>query len=150
MNAIDLLEIDHRLFEDLFKKIEDLGDENPALRETLFVRLKTELSAHEQIEEEFLYPALSQNEKTRDLVLESYQEHHVADMQIEEISQMSPQDEMWKAKVKVLKESIKHHIEEEETQLFPKSRPALSTEELENLGELMEDRKTELLPAEAA
>ena len=149
MNAIDLLEIDHRLVLDLFKKIEDLKDENPALRESLFVRIKTELSAHEAIEEEFLYPALASNEKTKDIVLESYQEHHVADLQIEEIAKLSATDEVWNAKVKVLKETIEHHIDEEEFNLFPKGKTALSAEQLENLGELMEDRKSELLPAAA-
>jgi hemerythrin superfamily protein len=149
MNAIELLENDHRKVEGLFAEIEKLGDGNAAERQRLFEQIRIELKVHEAIEEELFYPALQANEKTRDIVLEGYQEHHVADMQVAEIGELSASDEMWMVKVKVLKETIEHHIEEEEKEMFPKARKVAGAEELENLGDLMEDRKEELLPRAA-
>jgi hemerythrin-like domain-containing protein len=71
-------------------------------------------------------------------VLEGYQEHHVVDLIIGELRNLSPSDESWPAKAKVMHESLEHHIEEEEEKMFPKARKELSKEQLEELGRQMQ------------
>lgn len=141
MNAIELLEKDHRTVEELFAEIEELKEDQSAERRRLFDRIRTELMAHETIEEEIFYPALARSAETREIVLEGYQEHHIADVQLEEIAQLSPTDEMWAVKVKVLKETIEHHIEEEEGEMFKAARRVFDESELMELGERMEERR---------
>jgi len=106
-------------------------------REELFARLKSDLEIHERMEEEVLYPALKSHPKARDLALEGYEEHHVVDTILAELEQTPPSDEQWGAKFKVAKENLEHHIEEEETQMFPKARNAFSDDELEQMGQRM-------------
>jgi hemerythrin superfamily protein len=89
------------------------------------------------MEEEVLYPALKSHPKARDLALEGYEEHHVVDTILAELEQTPPSDEQWGAKFKVAKENLEHHIEEEETQMFPKARNAFSEDELEQMGQRM-------------
>ena len=74
-------------------------------------------------------------------MLEGYQEHHVADIVLQELQQLPPSDERWGAKLKVLKENIEHHIEEEEGEMLSTARSVLSRYELENLGRRMQALK---------
>ena len=99
----------------------------------------------ERMEEEVFYPPLRENKKTHDIVLEGYQEHHVADLIMDELLDMPVDAEMWQAKAKVLKENIEHHIEEEEDEMFKKARKVLSDEQLEELGTRMEAVRDESL-----
>jgi hemerythrin-like domain-containing protein len=98
---------------------------------------------HELIEEKILYPALKPHAEARDVVLEGYQEHHVADLLVKELHQLATDDEKWGAKFKVLKESIEHHIEEEEEEMFRTARAVLSRDELHELGARMKAMKAE-------
>jgi hemerythrin superfamily protein len=97
------------------------------------------LTAHEQMEEEVLYPALKAHPKAKELTLEAYEEHHVVDLVLEELEGTPVSDEQWGAKFKVAKENIEHHIEEEETQMFPKCRELFTRDELEDMGKRMAD-----------
>jgi hemerythrin-like domain-containing protein len=106
-------------------------------RGELLKTLSRELNLHELIEEEVLYPALKPHALARDIVLEGYQEHHVADVIINELHELAKDDERWGAKFKVLKESLEHHIEEEENTMFPIARAVFSREELSVLGAQM-------------
>jgi hemerythrin superfamily protein len=143
MNAIDLLTKDHKHLKTLLARtVKAQGDER---REELIETLRSELVAHERIEEEVFYPPLRDNKKTHDIVLEGYQEHHVADLILDELLEMPTDSEMWKPKVKVLQENIEHHIEEEEEEMFKKARKVLSEEELEELGVRMEALKKEAM-----
>ena len=85
-----------------------------------------------------LYPALKRHSEAKDIVLEGYQEHHVADVLVAELKQMDPADERWGAKFKVLKESLEHHIEEEEGHMFRTARSVLGRDRLEDLGRRMQ------------
>ena len=146
MNAIDLLTKDHKHLKTLLARaVTAKGDER---REELIETLRSELVAHERMEEEVFYPPLRDNKKTHDIVLEGYQEHHVADLILDELLELPADSEMWQPTVKVLQENIEHHIEEEEDDMFKKARKILSEQELEELGARMEAVKKEAMAQE--
>jgi hypothetical protein len=89
------------------------------------------------IEEKLLYPALKAHAEAREVVLEGFQEHHIADIIVKELHGVAKDDEQWGAKFKVLKENLEHHIEEEEGEMFRTARAVLSREELQTLGSRM-------------
>ena len=140
-DPLALLETDHRRFEDLLKQGEDTTERAVTQRTRLLDRLTAELNVHELIEEKVLYPALKPHAESRDIVLEGYQEHHVADVLVKELHQLARDNERWGAKFKVLKESLEHHIEEEESHMFPSARQVLTREELQSLGARMRTMK---------
>ena len=145
MDAIDLLESDHRRLEDLLKKGEETTVRAVKGRKELLDTITNELNAHELIEEKVLYPALKSHPDAKAIVLEGYQEHHVADLLVKELHGLARSDERWGPKLKVLKENIEHHIEEEEDTMFPMARSVLSRADLEELGVRMETMKAEAL-----
>lgn len=140
-DAIALLKAEHREVEDLFKRFEKLGDGAHKSRESTVGRIIEALSKHAAIEEEIFYPAIrervEQGGDDDDLVLEALEEHHVAKMALSEIEKLPSEHERFKPKVAVLIESVRHHVEEEEDELFPKVRDLFSRTELEELGERM-------------
>jgi hemerythrin superfamily protein len=139
MDAITMLREDHRTVKQLFQKIDRLGDRANAQLEKLARQVVTELSIHSAIEEQLFYPTVRQYvPDTNDTVLESLEEHHVVKWVLSEIDGMQPSDERFRAKLTVLKESVLHHAEEEEQELFPKVRAALGRAALRDLGQ-MED-----------
>jgi hypothetical protein len=140
-DPIVLLETDHRRFENLLKQGEATTERAVKGRARLLATLKAALDVHELIEEKILYPALKSHPEARDIVLEGYQEHHVADLIVAELTRVATDDEKWGAKFKVLKENIEHHIEEEEGQMFRTARGIFSREELQELGARMKALK---------
>jgi Hemerythrin HHE cation binding domain len=142
-DPIVLLEADHRRFEKLLKDGEDTTERAVKRRQQLLATLSAELNVHELIEEKVLYPALKPHPEARDIVLEGFQEHHVADLIVKELHGLAADDEKWGAKFKVLRESIEHHIEEEEGEMFRTARAILTREELQALGARMKAMKTE-------
>ena len=149
MDALSLLEEDHKLVKRLLAEGEKTTERGEKTRAELFARLKRELTIHEQMEEEVLYPALRAAAKSRDIALEGYEEHHVVDEIFAELEQTPPSDETWGAKFKVAKENIEHHIEEEENEMWKAARQEFSEDELEQMGNRMMKIKQagqELLP----
>jgi iron-sulfur cluster repair protein YtfE (RIC family) len=144
MNAIDLLKRDHRKFERLTSELESTTERAIKTRERLFAELKEELIRHEEIEEEILYPALKEHPQAREIVLEGYEEHHVVDLILGELQGLEVSDETWTAKFSVMKESLDHHIEEEESDMFVKAEKLLSQEDLESLGDRMQRLKQKM------
>ena len=142
-DAITLLEADHRRFEDLLKQGEDTTERAVKGRKELLETLTTELNLHEMVEEKLLYPALQAHPEARDIVLEGYQEHHVADILTRELHEVGANDQQWAAKFKVLKESLEHHIQEEEGEMFRKARGIFSREDLAALGARMVKMKAD-------
>jgi hemerythrin-like domain-containing protein len=140
-DAIKLLETDHRRLEDLLKTGEETTARAVKARTEILKTITTELTAHELIEERVLYPALKSHAEAKEIVLEGYQEHHVADVVLKELHGLRPSDERWGAKFKVFKENIEHHIEEEEGEMFKKAREIFDREALTSLGERMQARK---------
>jgi hemerythrin superfamily protein len=148
-DGLDLLERDHRRIEQLLAQGVETNARSVAQRTALLKSIARELILHEEIEEKVLYPALKSHAEAKEIVLEGYQEHHVADIVLQELQQLPPSDERWGAKLKVLKENIEHHIEEEEGEMFSTARSVLSRDELENLGRRMQALK-QIAPGTAA
>jgi hemerythrin superfamily protein len=137
-DAIVLLKEDHKKIKRLFKEFQQAGDGARAKKGKLVEQMLEELTVHTYLENEVMYPAVRKAiPDLEDDVLESYEEHHVADVLCMELSTMSPDDERFDAKTTVLIESVTHHIEEEEQEWFPKVREGLGRKELQQLGEAM-------------
>jgi hemerythrin superfamily protein len=147
-DAIALLMQDHRMVEKLFKRFEKLkkqGDKRGMAG--VVEEVCSALTVHTTIEEEIFYPAARRALKEQDLLDEAEVEHDGAKRLIEDLEGMSPGDDLYDAKVMVLSEYIKHHVKEEETEMFPKAKKTrLDTEAL---GEQLMARKQELQGAEA-
>lgn len=142
MDAIKLLTQDHRSVERLFKAYERAGDRASKEKQRLASQVIRELSIHASIEEQFLYPTARElSEKLNSQVLEALEEHHLAKATLAELEKMSPSDEGFDAKMTVLMENIRHHVEEEEEDLFPKLKRLMDSADLAVLGEAMEAAK---------
>ena len=155
MDALTLLKTDHDKVKRLLAELESTTERGVKTRTELFATIKGELTVHESIEEEIFYPALMDMAKTKDITLEAYEEHHVVDLLMGELESLDVTDETWGAKAKVMQENIEHHIEEEEGEMFEKTRQLFDEAELEDLGRRMADRKAQLsrelgMPAPAA
>jgi len=142
MDAIQLLKDDHQKVEKIFSSME--RKEN---RQRLFPELDRELTVHATIEEQIFYPAAREAEPTRDLVLESIEEHKQIKMVLADLEQTDKTTDEWGAALKVLKEDVMHHVGEEEDELFPKVRKILSKDQLDDLGTRMEELKMQLMAA---
>jgi hypothetical protein len=136
-DAIELLEREHRRFEELLKQGEETTERARATRRELLATLVSELNAHELMEEKVLYPALQAHSQTREIALEGFEEHHVADLILNELREVATNDEAWGAKFSVLKENVEHHIKEEEGNMFRLARGIFSREELRELAARM-------------
>jgi hemerythrin superfamily protein len=136
MDAITLLKDDHKTAEKLFKKFEQAGGNATKTKRRLVDQIIDELTTHAYIEETIFYPAAREAAPdTTDHVLESIEEHHVVVWLLSELAGMDPADERFTAKVTVLIENVRHHVEEEEQDWFPQVRKAMGTNALRQLGE---------------
>jgi hemerythrin superfamily protein len=141
-DAIVLLKNDHKTVEKLFKQFEKLGDGAQKTKRKVVDEIIKELSTHAAIEEQHFYPAVRKAvEDAEDVVLEGLEEHHIVKWTLSELEGMSGDEERFDAKVKVLMESVRHHVEEEEGEMFPKVREAVGRKDLQALGETMEKVK---------
>ena len=141
MNAFTLLKADHEKVAGLLEKIDETTERALKTREELFAQVKSELDLHAMIEEEIFYPALEQTEEVREITLEAYEEHRLVKQLLGELDAAPKDTEEWTAKFTVLKENIEHHVEEEEGELFKKAREVLSEEEIETLGDRLQEAK---------
>lgn len=143
MDALTLLTTDHEKVRKLLDELESTTERGVKTRTELFATIKGELTLHEIIEEEIFYPELKAHPKAKDIVLEGYEEHHVVDEIMGELEDLDVADETWGAKAKVMKESLEHHMEEEEGDMFKTARQVFEAGELEDLGARMEQRKAQ-------
>lgn len=141
MDVIKLLKEDHQRVKKMLAELEDTTERATKKREELFADVQAELRLHELVEEEIVYPAFREQSKLKDIVLEGYEEHHVVDLIMDEIAGEPVTDETWAAKLKVMKENVDHHVEEEEEKMFPQARKLFSEEDLEDLGRRVAARK---------
>jgi hemerythrin superfamily protein len=142
MDAISLLRADHKTVEQLFKRFEKAGDRAYVEKRQIVDRIIEELSIHAAIEEQVFYPVVRQTvPRTEDVTLESLEEHRIVKWVLSELVDLEPQHERFDAKVTVLMENVRHHVEEEEQELFPKVRESLSRTALVDLGEAMVEAK---------
>jgi hypothetical protein len=140
-----LLEADHRRFEDLLAQGVKTTQRAAKRRTQLLTTLAAELNVHELLEEKILYPALRSHKETAAIVLEGYEEHHVADVVLEELRVLATGHEKWGAKFKVLKESLEHHIEEEESRMFRLARGVLDARARKSMAARMKALKCDLI-----
>lgn len=143
-DAIVLLKNDHKEIKKLFTQFEKAGENAEKTKGKLVDKIIELLTVHTYIENEVLYPRVRELlPELEDDVLESYEEHHVADVLVVELSAMKPSHERFDAKTTVLIENVLHHIEEEEDEWFPKVRKGLGRKQLQEIGAEMEKvRKT--------
>ncbi|MET0144756.1 MAG: hemerythrin domain-containing protein [Ilumatobacteraceae bacterium] len=142
MDAITLLRNDHKTVEQLFKRFEKTGDGALVEKRQIVDRIVEELSIHATIEEQLFYPvARATVPGTEEIALESLEEHHIVKWVLSELDGMDPAAERFDAKVTVLIESVRHHVEEEEGEFFPKVRNELGRKALGDLGEALEKAK---------
>ena len=134
-SALQVLQDDHRTVNDLFAQFEKLGPRAKKGREAIVTKVVQELSVHAAIEEMVFYPAVRERlAMSDDMVLEALEEHHVVKILLAELDGMSAGDERYSAKMTVLIEIVRHHVAEEEGDMFPKVRKAMTRTELEDLG----------------
>lgn len=136
MNAVELLKEDHQRVQALFEQVK--GTENERQHKQLFKKIKTELETHTYIEEKVFYPAVKKNEELKDQVLEAIEEHLQVKTLLRAIERMSEGNERFDAKLNVLMDDVEHHVEEEESEMFPQVEAQFSGEQLEELGREME------------
>jgi hypothetical protein len=141
ISAIELLEDDHREVEGYFEEYEELEDDDA--KAALSAKICLALKVHTQIEEEIFYPAARKATKDDDLLDEAVVEHAGAKHLIAEIEEMEVGDDLYDAKIKVLGEQIKHHVKEEEEELFPETESAKL--DVDALGKKLAARKEELM-----
>jgi hemerythrin superfamily protein len=151
MDALQLLKKDHRAVETLFKEFEALGERAGKAKRKTVDKIVRELSMHASVEETTFYPAIRRKaeeagaEGTDHDVLEALEEHHVVKWTLSELQKMQPSDERFEAKVTVLMESVRHHVKDEEQELFKEVRRLFEPQELKELGQQIEAAK-ELAP----
>jgi hemerythrin superfamily protein len=137
-DAIVLLKDDHKEINKLFRDFESAGENAYKSKGKIVHRIIEALTVHTYMENEVMYPRVRElMPELEDDILESYEEHHVADLLVMELYAMSPEDERFDAKTTVLIENVRHHIEEEEDEWFPKVREGLGRKALQEIGEEM-------------
>jgi hemerythrin-like domain-containing protein len=141
-DAIVLLKNDHKEIRKAFRDFEKAGDAAFKAKGKLVDKIIELLTVHTYIENEVMYPRVRELlPDLEDDVLESYEEHHVADVLVVELSMMKPDDERFDAKTTVLIENVDHHIDEEEKEWFPKVREGLGRKTLQEIGADMAEAK---------
>ena len=143
-DAIVLLKTDHKEILKTFTAFEKAGENAHKEKGRLVKKMIELLTVHTYIENEVMYPRVRELlPEVEDDVLESYEEHHVADVLVMELFAMKPEAERFTAKTTVLIENVRHHIEEEEDEWFPKVREGLGRKVLQDIGaEMLKAKKT--------
>lgn len=149
MNALELLKEDHDRVDKLFQKVEatEEGEHMP-----LFEKIMTELEVHTHIEETIFYPKIKEDgdEELQKMVAEGVEEHRQAKMFLRELDALKTEGEKFEAKLKVLMEDIKHHVQEEEGQMFPMIREQFEEFTLQELGGQLEEEKRKFQKSQKA
>ena len=141
-DAIVLLKNDHKEVRRLFREFEKAGDNATERKGQLVAKIIELLTVHTYIENEVMYPEVRKLlPDLEDDVLESYEEHHVADVLCLELYAMKPDNDHFDAKTTVLIENVEHHVGEEEDEWFPKVREGLTRKQLQEIGAKLEELK---------
>ncbi len=141
-DAIVMLKNDHKEILKSFRDFEKAGDQAYVAKGKAVARIIELLTVHTYLENEVMYPRVrALLPEVEDDVLESYEEHHVADVLVMELVSLAPEAERFTAKTTVLIENVRHHIAEEEQDWFPKVREGLGRKVLQEIGAEMEQAK---------
>jgi hemerythrin-like domain-containing protein len=146
MNAIELLQADHERVKAILSQLSESTERAIKKRTELLAKLDMEITIHTQIEEEILYPAFREaGGKEQDVMYyEAKEEHRTVDsLVLPDLKQTDPSSLEFAGRVKVVKELLEHHIEEEESEMFPQAKKLLGKARLEELGEQMQAMKAD-------
>lgn len=141
MNAIELLEADHERVKGILAQLSDSTERGVKKRTELLAKLEVELTLHTKLEEEILYPAFKEAGGKEQAIMyhEAKEEHRAVDsLVLPDLKNTDPGSLEFTGRVKVVKELLEHHIEEEEEEMFKQARKLMKKDELEALGEQME------------
>lgn len=147
MNAIDLLKADHEKVKAILTQLSESTDRAVKKRADLLDKLEMEISIHTQLEEQILYPAFKAagGKDEAEMYFEAKEEHRTVDsLVLPDLKATDPTTPEFAGRVKVVKELLEHHIEEEETEMFPKAKKLLGKSKLDQLGEQMIELKASL------
>jgi hemerythrin superfamily protein len=131
----DMLKQDHKEVTGMLENVISTKDTSQ------FPQIRKILEAHMEGEEKYFYPKIM--EKDRETALESYEEHHVGKMVLNELNKTGKDEEEWMPKVEVLKDVLEHHIEEEESKIFPEADQILSNEQEDQIAQQIEELKSQ-------
>jgi hemerythrin superfamily protein len=145
-DAVALIKADHRKVEGLFREFEQAGERAYKTKQQLVEQISQELEVHATVEEETFYPAVEAKARKdgKETVKEAVEEHHLVRVTLAELAKLSAEDDAFDAKVQVLMENVRHHVEEEESEMLPEAEDLLGQQELARLGEEMAARKRQL------
>lgn len=150
MDAMEMLIRDHREVMEIFKEVELAHKNKDRTLDDIFDKLLQKLEMHMNIEETMFYPNIVSKKETRDITLEGIEEHHVVKTILKELNLDPKITDEWKAKLKVCRENVEHHINEEETEMFPDVPKVLSKERLDQIANQLEEKKRELMELKSA
>jgi hemerythrin-like domain-containing protein len=147
MNAIDLLKADHEKVKGILKQLSETTDRAIKKRVDLLNKLDLEITIHTQLEEQILYPAFKEagSKEQDEMYYEAKEEHRTVDsLVLPDLKSTDPSTPEFAGRVKVIKELLEHHIEEEETEMFPQAKKLLGKAKLDEMGGQMEAMKASL------
>lgn len=140
----ELLQADHDRIRGILDDLSETSEKAEKTRESGFKKLKGELIPHMRAEEKAFYPPLQEHDEAREVALEALEEHHVAESVLNELSDMSLNDERWGAKLQVFQEILEHHIEEEESEVFDAAEEVFEDEQLQEIFKQVKSIKQEV------
>lgn len=135
------LQSDHEAASKLLQQLVDVSVTSTEQRETLFTELKGDLTSHSEAEDEVFYAHLLHHSETRDLVREGQHEHERIKALLDDLERMEKDNPLWRARLQTLKDTVEHHVHEEEGEIFTKARNILTTEQAAELGQRFEQAK---------
>ena len=136
-DIFDLLTNDHRDVKQLFDEIEGRSVDNEFLGDqiALFHELRVQLLAHAKAEARVVYAEFETYPELAQMILEAREEHGLVDLVLDEIDEMDSADDVWMAKLKVLRDLVDHHVEEEEEDQFPIAKKVIDEERRKQLAD---------------
>ena len=143
-DIIAVIKRDHQEVKEMFAQVEGLGERAFEQRRKLGEKICEALEVHSKLEKEILYPAFRQRAEDREerqQILEAFEEHAVVDRLVGELKGMDAKDERYEAKLNVVIESVRHHIKEEEREMFPMAREMFEADELDEMGRRFVEEK---------
>ncbi|HYO62103.1 MAG TPA: hemerythrin domain-containing protein [Pyrinomonadaceae bacterium] len=150
MNAFQLLKEDHQKVSGIFEKLEPTTERALKTREEMLLKLKQELDIHAHVEETIFYPALKQALADKQIVTHALHEHQEVKDLLKQLETTPVDSEEWSATLLQLKESVEHHVDEEENKMFKQAREVLTDQQATELGERMAEEKKNMQPQAAS
>ncbi len=145
-NVIDILKQEHEM---VLSQLSELSSKGTSNREQKYSTLKENLMPHMIGEEQAVYPKLMDS-GMQEMTLEAIEEHNAVKSLLSQLDSASTsKEDVWVAKIKVIQENVKHHISEEEEEIFPEMQQKMSNDELSSLGSSYEEAKKSAMPVAA-